>query len=80
MTEHSKQSAESLESAFRLESRPMPTASQNNAIATTLLKLKRQIDRLPEIDRIKIRKEAIRQLLVQNLEDVTKVEQTKAHK
>ena len=58
----------------------MPTQSQLNQIATTLLKLKRQIFRLPDGHRQKARTEAVRQLLSENLEELLKDEQTDAHK
>jgi len=78
--DHSEQSAEFPASPYRLESRPMPTQSQLNEIATTLLKLKRQIYRLADGHRQKARTEAIRQLLCENREELLKDEQGKAHK
>lgn len=78
--EHSKPSRENQDSAFRLERRPMPTQSQRNAVATSLLKLKRQIDRLPDGHRQLARIEAMRQLNVQNDEELIKDEERRAHK
>lgn len=58
----------------------MPTQSQRNAVATSLLKLKRQIDRLPDGHRQHARTEAIRQLNVQNDEELIKEQQNDAQK
>ena len=78
--DRSEQSAGYPASPYRLENRPMPTQSQLNEIATTLLKLKRQIFRLADGQRQKARTEAVRQLLCENQEELLKDEQTEAHK
>lgn len=78
MSEHSPPSPDDPENPYRLNRRPMPSQSQLNAIATTLLKLKRAIYRLPDGHRQKALTEAIRQLESQKSEELIKDEQNRA--
>ena len=58
----------------------MATQSQKNEVATSLLKLKRQLGRLGGSHRLMGLTECIRQLQVQKEEEEIKAEQKEAHR